>query len=520
MPDPVRAALRQLAGPVFEWELTSADGRPLAEAPRLRATSPSGRPLAADAFRDGERWLARLWLDEPGQWRWTAPGEGSTGTVERPSVASAWPASALRTSADRRHLEQADGRPVFYLGDTAWFIAFKGAPDQWQRYLDRRAELGYNVLQMHLLPFAWGVPDPEGNHPFVDDDVARPSPAYFARIDRLCAMAAERGLYTCMCLMWGGNRPGMPAGHFTTEQAVAFARYAIARYAAFPMIWSLSGDAPYVEDLDKWEAVGAAVEAADPYRHPTTNHLPPSMNWRFLHHDSPWHDFHMLQTGHRRQTGRLDIAALPAAYRAREPSKPVVNGEPWYEAHPEMDDYRATGRYGAPFTAEDARYAFWVSVLSGATMGHGYGGQGLWNWKRPGDDETHLGGPQIGPTWAEALDHAGGAQCGLGARVLRALPWWRLRPCPERAELDPLESDPRWRPACAVAPGEAWLTYLPRAQGQVTLKGLAPWPWRARWVDPRTGQPRPIGPAQPGLDLAWRAPPAPSTEDWLLLLVR
>ena len=80
------------------------------------------------------------------------------------------------------------------------------------------------------------------------------------------------------------------------------------------------------------------------------------MNWHFLHHDSPWHDFHMLQTGHRRAS-RPDIAALPAAYRRREPVKAVVNGEPWYEAHPAM---RHRPSYGPPFTADDARYAFWV----------------------------------------------------------------------------------------------------------------------------------------------------------------
>ena len=136
-------------------------------------------------------------------------------------------------------------------------------------------------------------------------------------------------------------------------------------------------------------------------------------------------------------------------------------------------------------------------------------------------DEAHLGGPQIGPTWTEALDHPGGRQCGLGASLLRRLPWWRLRPAPERAELDPLEPDPRLRPACAVAPGQTWLVYLPRAEGRLTLKGLDPLPWRAAWIDPRTGARTEIGPARPSaLELAWSAPPAPSTEDWLLLLTR
>jgi hypothetical protein len=360
------------------------------------------------------------------------------------------------------------------------------------------------------------MPDAEGNPAFLDHDVARPNPAYFRRIDRLCVLAAERGVRLMIALMWGGNRPQMPAGRFSTEQAVAFARYAVARYAAFPVLWSISGDAPYIQDLDKWEAVGTAVEAEDPYRHPTTNHLLPSMNWYWLHHNARWHDFHMLQTGHRR-AAVADITALAAAYFARLPAKPAVNGEPWYEAHPAMD---VRGQYGPVFDAFDQRYAFWGSLLSGTTMGHAYGGQGLWNWKRPGDDETHLGGPQIGPTWLEALDHPGAVQVALGARLLRSLPWWRLRPCPERVELQPQLPGPTERPCCALIDDEVCLIYLPVARGQVTVKGLAGNGWTASWIDPRTGERQGAGPVEPGLDLAWSAPAAPTEADWLLLLRR
>jgi hypothetical protein len=432
----------------------------------------------------------------------------------------------LRLSDDRRYLVDAADQPFFYFADTAWSIVWKGTPDQWATYLDRRVAQGFSVLQVTLLPWRWEWTDVEGNRPFHDGDPARPNDAYFARYDRFLAMAAERGLYTCLMLIWGGPRPLLPAVHFDVDQAVAFAGYAVARFASHPMIWSLSGDAEYVQELAKWEAVGRAVEAADPRRHPTTNHLPPSMNWRFLHHDSPWHDFHMLQTGHRRRA-MADVAALPLAYHRREPVKAVVNGEPWYENHPSRD----TAEFGPNFTPFEARYAFWVSILSGATMGHTYGAQGIWNWKRPGDDETMVAGPQIGPPWFEALEYAGAEQCGLGARFLRQQPWWRLVPAPGQAQVEP-PIDERTapetvhharpagslRPACALVPDRLLLAYFPEVVGKPVVKGLTDRPWRAAWLDPRSGARHDLGPAEPALDLSYSPPAPPSPDDWLLVL--
>ncbi len=432
---------------------------------------------------------------------------------------SVLPRAPLRLSDDRRYLVDASGAPFFWLADTAWAIVWKGTPDQWITYLDRRAAQGFSVLQVNLLPWRWEYVDVAGNRPFHDGDPDRPNEAYFRRYDQFLALAAERGLYTCLMLIWGGPRPLLPAVHFSTEQAVAFARYAVARFAAFPMIWSLSGDAEYVHELAKWEAVGAAVEAADPSGHPTTNHLAPSMNWHALHHDAPWHDFHMLQTGHRR-AAIPDLADLPAAYYKREPVKAVVNGEPWYEAHPAMDDDRGGRAYGAVCSPAEVRYAFWVSLLSGATMGHTYGSQGIWNWKRPGDSEEHVAGPQIGPLWSTALEHPGAEQCGSGARFLRSLPWWRLQPAPERVQLDPAPPDLSQRPFGAIAPHLAWIVYLPRANGRVILKGIEPASWQARWFDPRTAALQEAGPVQVGPDHTWRAPRAPSEEDWVLVLTR
>jgi hypothetical protein len=503
-----------IASRVYEWELPAPAGATgLTADGAIRCAGPNGETLTAAAFADGDRWRARVALTAPGDWRWEA-SDGAAGTIGAPPASGErWPAGPLRLSDDRRSLVDAAGAPFFYLADTAWAIVWKGTPEQWATYLDRRAAQGYSVLQVNLLPWRWELTDVAGNRPFHDGDPTRPNAAYFARYDQFIAMAAERGLFTCLMLIWGGPRPLLPAVYFSTEQAVAFARYAVARYAAYPMLWSLSGDAPYVQEIERWEAVGAAVESADPYGHPTTNHLPPSMNWHALHHASPWHDFHMLQTGHRRAS-IADIAALPAAYHRRRPAKPVVNGEPWYEAHPSRD----TQAFGPNFTPAEARYAFWVSLLSGATMGHTYGSQGIWNWKRPGDDETSMAGPQIGPSWFTALEHAGAEHCAIGARFMRRLPWSRLQPAPERVWQEPPAFAPTQRPCCATDEATTWLVYLPRGAGQVTLKGIQQRAWSARWFDPRSGAEQPAGAVDVRDDLTWQAPRAPSADDWVLVV--
>ena len=456
------------------------------------------------------------------------------------------PRTPLRLSANRRYLVDADGLPFLYVGDTAWAVVWKGGPEQWQTYLDRRQSQGFSVVQVNLLPWRWEMTDAEGNRPFHDGDPDRPNEAYFARFDRFLALAAEHGLVTCLMLIWGGPRPDLPAVHFSTEQAVRFARWAVERFTRYPMIWSVSGDAPYDEEPEKWDAVGRAVQDADPNGHPTTNHLMTGRAWRFLHHDAPWHDFHMIQTGHY-EPARPNVADLAAAYYRAEPIKAYVNGEPWYEAHPDMTN-RPT--YGPLFTAEHVRYAFWVSVLSGATMGHTYGGQGIWNWKRPGDSEVQMAGPQIGPTWEQALELPGAQHCADAAAFFRSQRWHDLQPAPERVRSASRETPRERQPACAILPGARWIVYLPAAPSDpsdsshlpvdrtaptdsatprgpatpptnpasVLLLGVEADTWRARWLDPRTGAEHKIGPVDVSPEGIWPSPPRPGSDDWVLIL--
>jgi hypothetical protein len=55
--------------------------------------------------------------------------------------------SALQVSENGRHLIDRDGKPFFWLGDTAWLLFQMTTRDDAEWYLKTRAEQGFTVIQ-------------------------------------------------------------------------------------------------------------------------------------------------------------------------------------------------------------------------------------------------------------------------------------------------------------------------------------------------------------------------------------
>ena len=82
-------------------------------------------------------------------------------------------------SADGRHFVDRDGRPFFWLGDTAWPLFAQYTKDQAEAYLANRGQKGFTVIQGVL---AWGhgsgfedktpLANANGDKPWLDDDPA------------------------------------------------------------------------------------------------------------------------------------------------------------------------------------------------------------------------------------------------------------------------------------------------------------------------------------------------------------
>src|SRR5690606_23362934 len=104
-------------------------------------------------------------------------------------------APRLLVSEDGRFLVHENGRPFFYLADTAWELFHRLDREEADLYLTNRAEKGFTVIQAVVLAELDGlrVPIPYGDLPLIDDDPARPNPAYFEHVDWIVDRAGELG---------------------------------------------------------------------------------------------------------------------------------------------------------------------------------------------------------------------------------------------------------------------------------------------------------------------------------------
>ena len=96
------------------------------------------------------------------------------------------PLPRLKVSDNKRFLVTADGKPFFWLGDTAWELFHRLNREEAERYLQNRAERRFTVIQAVALAELDGLNDPNayGQRPLVGQrpGAARTRP-YFEHVD-------------------------------------------------------------------------------------------------------------------------------------------------------------------------------------------------------------------------------------------------------------------------------------------------------------------------------------------------
>jgi hypothetical protein len=82
--------------------------------------------------------------------------------------------SYLKISENQRFLTNIDDQPFFWLGDTGWLLFSKLTREEAEKYLDNRAEKGFNVIQVMVL-HELKVTNVYGDSALTCQDVSRPA---------------------------------------------------------------------------------------------------------------------------------------------------------------------------------------------------------------------------------------------------------------------------------------------------------------------------------------------------------
>ncbi|MBN2132503.1 MAG: DUF4038 domain-containing protein, partial [Sedimentisphaerales bacterium] len=67
------------------------------------------------------------------------------------AVQTGWAESALHVSGNGRYLVQPNGKPFFWLGDTAWLLSQMTTREDADFYLETRAQQGFTVIQAAIV---------------------------------------------------------------------------------------------------------------------------------------------------------------------------------------------------------------------------------------------------------------------------------------------------------------------------------------------------------------------------------
>jgi hypothetical protein len=447
---------------------------------------------------------------------------------EKNARAPSFQAGKLQVSRNGRFLQQENGQPFFWLGDTAWLLVQKLDRDEVRIYLQDRRDKGFNVIQMMLIH---ELPEKNdyGDSPFIDNDPARPDTTpgndpndpleydYWDHVDYIADQAAAAGIYLGMVVAWGSV---VKSDFLTVDNAEIYASWLAERYKGRPnIIWITGGDIRGDDHPQVWRLIGATLKKKDPNHLITFHPFGRTQSSTWFHHEA-WLDFNMFQSGHRRYD-QMRPGDDPATWKGEDnwkyvredyallPVKPTLDGEPSYEnipqgLHDPSEPY---------WTDADARrYAYW-SVFAGA-CGYTYGDNAVMQMHKPGEGPGAYG---VRNYWYEAIHDPGAGQMHYLKSLMLSRPYFERRP---DQSLVAGENGQKYDYVIATC-GKSYdffYTYTGREfdvmMGKISGKQTKAW-----WYDPRTGDCSEIGILENSGIRHFDPPGEPQPgNDWVLVL--
>lgn len=426
----------------------------------------------------------------------------------------------LEVSENHRFLVTENGDPFFWMADTAWELFHRCDSNEVDQYLAKRAQQGFNVIQAVALAEIDGLndPNPYGQVPLLNNDPTTPNPDYFEHVDYVISKARELGIYIALLPTWGDkvfkNNWGKGPEVFNPDNAREFGIWIGTRYKDYDnIIWIIGGDRnprPDTDDVAIWRAMALGiVQGAGGYDralmsfHPQPRDAGGSSTW---FHQDEWLDFNMHQTGHCANKGTYKHIAHDYTL---SPVKPVLDGEPLYEDHPNCFRPDELG-HSVP---EDIRRIMYWNVFAGA-FGQTYGCHDVWQMYKQGREGINR---PLRP-WPEALDLPMANQVRHLKRLMLSRPF--LTRIPDQSMIiDQQPEDNDYVIATRDQDGKYAMVYFPTGKSvEININALDGNTFTSWWYDPRTGAAFKAGELTKSSRLTIQPPTSGKGNDWVLVI--
>ena len=308
---------------------------------------------------------------------------------------SALAATAIKISGNGRYFVDADGKPLFWQGDTEWELFHLFSLADAKEFLSDRHNQGFNVIQVMVTGVypEWdaskGMKPWKEQQAWLNNNPLTPNEEYFKRADAIVAAAEESGIVLVLGVY---HAKDCDFGRVNASNVKVWSRWLSQRYKnAKNIVWSMY---PHAEPASE-PVVRAAVrglQEGDGGAHLITLHPDPSPTSSSFMHSDFWLSFNTLQTW---STDLMNYDMVRSDY-ARIPVKPVVDGEARYEAE------------DGTTPLEVRRAGYWACLAGGF---YSYGHRD--NWMSP-------------QTWRTWYDTPGAKQTKVMGDLFRSIQWWRL----------------------------------------------------------------------------------------------
>jgi hypothetical protein len=533
------------AGPVHQWEVYSLSfksgmvySNPYNDIPltdngdllKVTFTGTGGdalnKKITVVAFWDGaNEWRVNFAAPYTGSWKFTSYStdrkmNGKKGILE----VVPWNQEEKKNNMTRHGLirvkkdgenaghffEYSDGTPFLWIGDTWWNWTDRRIHfESFKQLVDNRAEKGFNIGQLFIPGNGWGRESSQLDETYTILDTAQ-----IKKVEEMIRYANSKGITVWIHGWW--SRPNLNK-EIGAEKIERWWRYLVHRFGAYNVIWVVAGEYNMNNyggfSLDFWKDLGKMIKNEDPYERIVSLHNTPPFwyggaeapQWSTgsVLHNEPWLDYNQSQVGHGKFANEMIPLVVAEEYK-RQPAKPIVVTEPWYEFIE-----------GNP-TAMDIRFGAWSAILSGAA-GHSYGGGHVWLASVPESPAGEVSWPFEKGFERTTYDYEGALSMKYLAAFFRNIKWWNMAPHPELVVEYP-------QPLCLAKPGEEYVIYM-RYAGVAKIKmdvSSSSENYLFQWYNPASGKlsdPKKIhGSALMTFSCPESFPSVPIYSDWVLYI--